>query len=413
MTGASVSLRKFTSCANEWVHTLVLSAGVVMAAGCGVPDDDYSEVESYATVGSYVSSSCSTASVLGLSKQIADEISCANPTGLTKFVAGGNLQITSNAVLPYLSASGKTDLAAVASGRVVQINSAFRTVAQQYLLYQWYQQGRCGIPIAASPGRSNHESGRAVDVANYSNVITAMSNRGWAHDVPGDAVHFDHLASPDIRGRDILAFQKLWNRNHPADKIAEDGAYGPNTEARLRQAPSEGFPIGPTCTTMGTRTADVVSVNGPDRVPPKQLVHYAITIKNAGTIAWPATTKLRLKDGSSSPLYDTSWTSQTIITTLGAQVAAGKSGTVDFDVMTPDTSEELPVFQALVLDDNGTKFGDIELALTVAPGVDPAGESAEGDDMGDEVEGGCNAGGGGVGALAIVMLTGLRRRRRA
>jgi uncharacterized protein (TIGR03382 family) len=383
-------------------------------AGCTAPGDDveYSSVESYATVGSYVSSSCSTASVLGLSKQIADEISCANPTGLTRFTAGGNLQVTSNAVLPYLSATGKSDLMSVASGRVVQVNSAFRTVAQQYLLYQWYLQGRCGIPIAATPGRSNHESGRAVDLANYSALITPMSNRGWAHDVPGDAVHFDHLASPDIRGRDVLAFQKLWNRNHPGDKIAEDGAYGPNTEARLRQAPSEGFPIGPTCNTMGTRVADVVSVMGPDRVPPKQLVHYAVTIKNAGTVAWPATTKLRLKDGTSSPLYDTSWTSQTVITTLGAQIDAAKSGTVDFDVMTPDTSEELPVFQELVLDDGGTKFGSIELALTVAPGVDPAGESSEGDDLGDEVEGGCNAGGGGVGSFAIVMLAGLRRRRR-
>jgi uncharacterized protein (TIGR03382 family) len=395
------------------MHTIVLSAGVVLA-GCTAPGDDveYSSVESYATVGSYVSSSCSTASVLGLSKQIADEISCANPTGLTRFTAGGNLQVTSNAVLPYLSAKGKTDLMTVASGRVVQVNSAFRTVAQQYLLYQWYLQGRCGIPIAATPGRSNHESGRAVDLANYSALITPMSNRGWAHDVPGDAVHFDHLASPDIRGRDVLAFQKLWNRNHPGDQIAEDGAYGPNTEARLRQAPSEGFPIGPTCNTMGTRVADVVSVNGPDRVPPRQLVHYAITIKNAGTVAWPATTKLRLKDGSSSPLYDTSWTSQTVITTIGAQIDAGKSGAVDFDVMTPDTSEELPVFEELVLDDGGTKFGTIELALTVAPGVDPAGESSEGDDMGDEVEGGCNAGGGGAGAFAIVMLAGLRRRRR-
>jgi uncharacterized protein (TIGR03382 family) len=385
-------------------------------SGCGVPGDDveYSEVESYATVGSYISSSCSTASVLGLSKQIADEISCANPTGLTRFTAGGNLQVTSNAVLPYLSATGKNDLMTVASGRVVQVNSAFRTVAQQYLLYQWYLQGRCGIPIAATPGRSNHESGRAVDLANYSALITPMSHRGWAHDVPGDAVHVDHLASPDIRGRDVLAFQKLWNRNHPGDQIAEDGAYGPNTEARLRQAPSEGFPIGPTCATTGPRVAEVVSVNGPDRVPPKQLVHYAVTNKNAGTVAWPATTKLRLKDGSSSPLYDTSWTSQTVITTLGAEIAAGKSGAVDFDVMTPDTSEELPVFEELVLDDGGTKFGTIELALTVAPGVDPAGESSEGDDLGDEVEGGCNASGGGggsLGGLAMVMFVGLRRRR--
>jgi hypothetical protein len=398
------------------LHSIVLAAGAILAGGCELPQDDddveYSQHESYATVSSYVTSSCSTATVIGLSKQIADEIGCANPTSLTKFTAGGNLQITSNAVLPYLSAKGKQDLMDVAANRVVQINSAFRTVVQQYLLYQWYRQGRCGISIAASPGGSNHESGRALDLANYSQVISAMANQGWSHNVPGDDVHFEHLSSPDIRGRDVLAFQKLWNRNHPGDQIAEDGDYGPATETRLRQSPSEGFPIGPTCTS-GTRNADVVSVNGPDRVPPLTRIHYAVTIKNAGTANWPATTKLRLTSGTSSPLYDTSWTSQTVITSLGAPILAGKSGTVDFDVTTPmaDT-EEVPVFQELTLDDGGTKFGDIELALTVVPGM-TGDEASEGDEEG-EVAGGCNAGGGGAGsALALLFIVaGLRRGRR-
>jgi uncharacterized protein (TIGR03382 family) len=396
------------------LHSIVLAAGIsLLGAGCALPDDDveYDQVESYATVSSYVASSCSTATVIGLSKQIADEISCANPTGLTKFTAGGNLQITSNAVLPYLSAKGKQDLMDVSATRVVQVNSAFRTVVQQYLLYQWYRQGRCGISIAASPGSSNHESGRAVDLANYSNLITAMANQGWSHDVPGDAVHFDHLSSPDIRGRDVLAFQKLWNRNHPGDQIAEDGDYGPTTESRIRQAPSEGFPIGPTCTT-GTRNADIVSVNGPDRAPPLTRIHYAITLKNAGTANWPATTKIRLKTGTSSPLYDSSWTSQTVITTLGAPIAAGKTGTVDFDVTTPMADvEEVPVFQELTLDDGTTKFGDIELALTVVPGMD-GDQSSDGDEEGD-LGGGCNAGGGGVGgAFALLMFAMVAKTRR-
>ncbi|HSD86141.1 MAG TPA: NBR1-Ig-like domain-containing protein [Kofleriaceae bacterium] len=394
------------------LHSIVLASGVLVA-GCGVPDDDvdYGEVESFATVSSYVTSSCSTASVLGLSKQIADEIGCANPTGLTKFTAGGNLQITSNAVLPYLAAGARQDLMDVASAHVVKVNSAFRTVAQQYLLYRWYRTGRCSIAIAATPGRSNHESGRAVDLANYSSLISAMANQGWSHDVPGDDVHFDHLASADIRGRDVLAFQRLWNRNHPADKIAEDGAYGPTTESKLAAAPSEGFPIGPTCTT-GTRDADVVSVNGPDRAPPQTRIHYAITIKNAGTVAWPATTKLRLKSGTSSPLYDSSWTSQTVITSLGSPIAAGKSGTVDLDVTTPPAdTEEVPVFQELVLDDGGTKFGDIQLALTVVPGMG-SDESSDGGDTEGDLAAGCNAGGGGAGVLVLLAFTGLVRRRR-
>src|SRR5512142_104969 len=162
MGNRTPSQRNDTRAATSMLHSIVIASGVLVA-GCGVPDDDvdYSEAESFATVSSYVTSSCSTATVIGLSKQIADEISCANPTGLTKFAAGGKLQITSNAVLPYLAANAKQDLMDVAATHIVQVNSAFRTVAQQYLLYQWYRQGRCGISIAATPGRSNHESGRA------------------------------------------------------------------------------------------------------------------------------------------------------------------------------------------------------------------------------------------------------------
>lgn len=391
------------------LHSIVIAMGAA-ASGCGLDEEEYSQVESYATVASYTTSTCSTATVLGLSKQIADEIGCASPTGLVKFAAGGNLQITSNAVLPYLAANAKTDLMDVASTKLVQVNSAFRTVAQQYLLYRWYQLGRCGITAAATPGRSNHESGRAVDLANYSSVISAMSGQGWAHDVPGDDVHFDHLSSADIRGRDVLAFQKLWNRNHPTDKIAEDGDYGPATESRLKQSPSEGFAIGASCA-PGSLDLDVVAVNGPDRVSPQTRVHYAITVKNAGTAEWPATTKLQLKTATSSVLHDDSWTSATVITTLGSPIAAGKSGTIDFDVTTPAADTELPIMEELTLNNGSTKFGDIQLALTVVPNMS-GDESSDGSEQEDGASGGCSAGGNGAGVLMLLALVGLVRRRR-
>ena len=46
---------------------------------------------------------------------------------------------------------------------------------------------------------------------------------------------------------DVMAFQRLWNRNHPEDIIAEDGDYGPATAARIERSPADGFPRGPTC----------------------------------------------------------------------------------------------------------------------------------------------------------------------
>ena len=64
-----------------------------------------------------------------------------------------------------------------------------------------------------------------------------------------DRVHFDYKGSsaPPRSATDVLAFQKLWNRNHPTDKLSEDGRYSPATEQRLKQAPPDGFAIGPTC----------------------------------------------------------------------------------------------------------------------------------------------------------------------
>jgi hypothetical protein len=373
-----------------------------------------SETAQAATVSSYVSSSCSTAVVLGLSKQISDEISCLDSTLLRRFTPTAKLQLTSNAVLPYLGAKAKTDLEAVASTRTVQINSAFRTVVQQYLLYRWYQQGRCGIAAAATPGRSNHESGRALDVSNFSSLISAMSARGWAHDVPGDAVHFDHLATPDIRGKDVLAFQRLWNRNNPGDKISEDGSYGPQTEARIKQAPATGFTKGPTCATATSFVADTLSVDGPDRVLPQSRAHYAITVMNNSDVDWPGTAVLQTTSATTQ-LRDASWISSNQITLLGSPIPAHEAGEISFDVMTPNVTVETPIFEQLALMAGSQPLGTVNIALTVQPDMmEPT--SSDADDAYDgELTGGCNATRGGstnglVIAFALLALVRYRRR---
>jgi hypothetical protein len=209
----------------------------------GVPSIEGTPVESFETT------TCSTGSVLELSRQIAEEVDCLMPGQLVRFEALNGIEFTGSAVLPYLGELARDELyvAAAAGGMPLQINSGFRTVVQQYLLRRWFELGRCGIPAAAEPGQSNHESGRAIDVQNYSAWIAVLDQHGWKHDVPGDPVHFDHTASPDIRGADVLAFQRLWNRNAPDDQITEDGSYGPMTEARIKRAPAEGFGLGALC----------------------------------------------------------------------------------------------------------------------------------------------------------------------
>jgi hypothetical protein len=211
-------------------------------------------------VGDFVSSACGTDVVLGLSLQIADEIGCMSPAALVPFAETDVRLFAGGAVLPYISEAGLADLdAALAAnpGLEMRINSGFRTVAQQYLLYQWSLLGRCNIAIAAEPGRSNHESGRALDIGNFGDWSSRLPPFNWEQTVPGDAVHFDHVTSDDNRGLDVLAFQRLWNRNAPGDRIDEDGLYGPQTEARLEQAPADGFASGASCAALLSDRAEI------------------------------------------------------------------------------------------------------------------------------------------------------------
>ena len=63
-------------------------------------------------------------------------------------------------------------------------------------------------------------------------------------------MHFDYKGSDAGAAHtatDVLAFQKLWNRNHTDDRIPETGKYSPVTELRLKKSPASGFPLGASC----------------------------------------------------------------------------------------------------------------------------------------------------------------------
>ncbi len=406
-------------------------SGLIGIGGCAVPegqDEDelnYSETSSEISVATAVGSSCSTSIVRGLSKQIAEEVDCASPDSLVRFSPTTKVRFSSNAVLPYLHARARADLLAVAQNHPLRINSGYRTVAQQYLLFRWKAQGRCGIRAAALPGRSNHESGRAIDLANWSTRVGAMGAHHWAHDVPGDPVHFDNTRSPDNRGKDVRAFQRLWNRNHPGDKISVDGDYGPQTAARLRRAPAKGFAKGASCRSV-ERGADVLAIDGPDRVAPGELAHYAITVSNTHELEWSANTRIVIAGGAPSDLYDpASWVSPTEVGTIGTAIAAGAEGELQIDLLAPAVTEETAGGVTLALVDGDVQLGTIDLALTITTSGDEGmsgdtDDENDGDADGSEAEadedgvvgGGCSTGGGSAGWLApIIGLLVVRRRR--
>jgi len=200
-------------------------------------------------VGQAVSATCSTTSVHGLSVQIIHEMGCITPNTLEKLPSRPNL-VLGPAVFPYLVPHARDELVKTLEahpGTTMHINSMFRTVAQQYLLYSWYESGRCGIGLAAHPGMSNHETGLAIDVSETSTWRGSLENHDFNWFGSSDPVHYDFGGASGDRGLDVKAFQRLWNANHPGDKISVDGSYGPQTEARLKKAPASGFAIGSTC----------------------------------------------------------------------------------------------------------------------------------------------------------------------
>lgn len=195
--------------------------------------------------------SCSTSSVEGLSRQIIAQSHCIDSNAFVAVGDHSNLRPHANVFL-YMTAPAKAHLlAALAANpqKTLVVNSALRTVAQQYLLSVWGKDKRCGIDLAAAPGESNHEGGLALDIADPSQWRATLQAHGFRWLGARDRVHFEYVGkgAASHESVDVMAFQKLWNANHPDDKIKVNGEYSDETEARLKRSPASGFEIGPSC----------------------------------------------------------------------------------------------------------------------------------------------------------------------
>jgi MYXO-CTERM domain-containing protein len=318
----------------------------------------------------------------------------------------------------------------------LSVNSAFRTIAQQYLLYRWYQNGQCGISLAAVPGNSNHETGIAVDVGNYASVIGTLAGHGWSHSYPSsDPVHFDYTAGGtiDLRAESVLAFQKLWNQNNPGDKIAEDGDYGPMTAARIAKAPTTGFAKGSTCApttppseTPSSKFAAQLMAQSP---PPEMLLAGQtatvwVEFKNTGTETWtPEATFLGTADphDRASGLAAPDWVAQNRASGVDAPTKPGEIGRFTFTVRGPAVAQATALTEQFELVEEGKAWFGPAATYTIDVEVEPSNGDSDGE-TGDPTAtpgGGCDVGGhaapttGLAGALALVALSLLRRRRTA
>ncbi len=188
---------------------------------------------------------CSTEIVNGLSQQLIHQMNLIVPDALVSF---DDLNVDlGDAAYPYLQPSAKQalQLAIQDRGEKMVVNSAYRTIAQQLLLYTW--GSGCGYSVVAPPGESNHQSGLAIDIEDYHGWRPYLEAYGWQWLGDFDPPHFDYVGGDtrDIRGTAMLAIQKLWNKNHSNDTVWEDGDYGPETESVLMRSPAMGFDRAP------------------------------------------------------------------------------------------------------------------------------------------------------------------------
>jgi N-acetylmuramoyl-L-alanine amidase len=185
---------------------------------------------------------CTTTSAHGLSRQILAEMNVLVPGILVSY---GELNVDIHSLqFPLLQQRAKDGLARAIErrGRRLNVNSGYRTCAQQFLLHNWRRLGLCGLDLVANPGRSNHESGLGLDIEDHNGWRPFLEREGWRWLGRRDKVHFDFVGGGRPIGNvGVKAFQTLWNRNFPDQRITADGVYGPQTAEKLGLSPSEGF----------------------------------------------------------------------------------------------------------------------------------------------------------------------------
>jgi hypothetical protein len=146
------------------------------------------------TVAQVARAYCSTAPVRRLSEQLIAEIECLRPGTMSRLDDLPGVELEDNA-FPFLQSAARQALGRAARTDPLDVTSALRTTAQQYVLYDWYVTGRCTqiVSLAAAPGTSNHESGLAVDLAQAGDVRGSMSAQGFVWHGGSDPVHYDYV----------------------------------------------------------------------------------------------------------------------------------------------------------------------------------------------------------------------------
>jgi N-acetylmuramoyl-L-alanine amidase len=174
-----------------------------------------------------------TLGIAGISNQLCHE---AVKMGFLESISSSTVTCDADSLVHlYLHPQAAAGLRQVSELHPVVVSTCYRTLAQQYILKQNLTS------LVANVGRSDHGSGKSIDLTNWQELTDVLPNYGFSQSYGNrDAVHWDFNDVPDSRSNTVLAFQKLWNRNNPR-KLAEDGIVGGGTLSALSNTPVNGF----------------------------------------------------------------------------------------------------------------------------------------------------------------------------
>lgn len=86
----------------------------------------------------------------------------------------------------------KMQAAATKAGVRLALNSGFRTNEEQKYFYNCYKTKKCnGGNLAAKPGYSNHQNGRALDLSTSTWLAKNAAKFGFKRTVPSEAWHYE------------------------------------------------------------------------------------------------------------------------------------------------------------------------------------------------------------------------------
>ena len=194
---------------------------------------------------------CSTVVLRDLDNQILEEMNrIITADALVTYQELNNVD-NGPAVYPLLQPEAKESLKRVINrrnGTTLRVNSAYRSIAAQYMLEKLIGMGLCYSDVPVAPvGASNHQRGLALDVDDPYSWADFFQAENWIwgeYFEYSDPPHFAYRIgrdTPDTGNLAIRAFQQLWNKHNISDPIAQDSIWGPTTESRLDRSPIGGF----------------------------------------------------------------------------------------------------------------------------------------------------------------------------